>query len=133
MKRTSGRRLRRRLENVSSARHVDDIANCMRPAARIVWLLALATSVACGANVRQVTASSADYADYRAVRVAPSVGAQLRAAATYLQCHSEGAFREDVQAWFDRVEPLYYDAASGSASGMQAYLDALPQGPHAES
>ena len=47
----------------------------------------------------------------------------------YLQCRPDGAFRDEVAAWFERAEPLFFEATSGSASGMQAYLDALPGGP----
>src|SRR5205814_2308757 len=78
-----------------------------------------------------VGASATDYADYRAYRVASTVGARLRAATLYLQCHSDGDFRDEVSEWFNRVEPVFFEATAGSAAGMQAYLDALPEGPHA--
>jgi hypothetical protein len=102
-------------------------------AARFVSLLLLALCSGCGMRLNQIGASSDDYADYRAFRVAPTLAKRLTAASFYLKCHSDGAFHDDVAEWFDRIEPLFFEAAADSAAGMQAYLDALPTGPHAES
>ena len=63
--------------------------------------------------------------------MASTLGARLKAAAFYLQCHSDGEFKDEVAEWFDRIEPLFFEATAGSPAGMQAYLDALPAGPHA--
>jgi len=84
-------------------------------------------------NPRAVSAPTGDYADYREVHVASALAARLKAAARYLARHPEGAFRDEVRVWFDRVEPLFYEALADSATGMQTYLDALPNGPHAAS
>src|SRR5258708_30085371 len=100
---------------------------------RAACLLVLLACSGCGTNLNQIGASSSDYADYRAFRVAPALSGRLKAASIYLQCHSEGSFRDEVAAWFDKIEPLFFAALSDSASGMQTYLDALPGGPHAES
>jgi hypothetical protein len=105
----------------------------MSSAVKFVCLVALAAGSACGVRMSQIGASSDDYADYRAFRVAPTVGKKLALASLYLRCHADGAFHDEVGAWFDRIEPLFFDAASDSAGGMQAYLDALPAGPHADS
>jgi len=105
----------------------------MRSAAKIVTLVALVASSACGVRMRQIGASSDDYADYRAFRVAPTLAKRLTLASLYLRCHADGAFRDEVAEWFDRIEPMFFEAAADSAAGMQAYLDALPSGPHAES
>ena len=105
----------------------------MMAVARMACLVVLLASAGCGAKLRQIVASSDDYADYRAFRTAPALGARLKAASLYLQCHSDGAFHEEVAAWFDNVEPLFFQMLADSASGMQTYLDALPAGPHAES
>src|SRR5438128_8528249 len=105
----------------------------MRAPATTVLFLLVGALASCGIKWGQVGASSGDYADYRAFRVAPTVAQQLKAAAFYLKCHAEGAFHDEVADWFDRVEPLFFEAAADSAGGMQAYLDALPDGPHADS
>src|SRR5712671_5273186 len=99
---------------------------------RVACLLVLFACSGCGTNLHQIGASSSDYADYRAFRVAPALSGRLKAASLYLQCHSDGAFQDEVAAWFDKVEPLFFEALGDSASGMQTYLDALPGGPHAE-
>jgi len=104
----------------------------MRLSALLILLSALGAS-ACGSGGARLTASAGDYADYRAVRVAPSVPSRLRAASHYLERYPKGAFRIEVQDWFDRVEPLFYEASAGSPEGMEVYLDALPKGPHAAS
>src|SRR4051794_10184006 len=105
----------------------------MMSEATAVLSLVLLCLCACGANLREFSAPSDDYADYRAFRVEPTVAGRLKAATFYLSCHSDGAFREEVLKWFDRVEPLFFEASADSISGMSAYLDALPSGPHAES
>ncbi len=102
-------------------------------AAKAVGYLAGLLLAGCGANWRALSAPTYDYADYRQVHVAPALGARLSAAARYLERHPQGDFRDEVRTWFDQVEPLFYEALADSANGMQAYLDALPRGPHAAS
>jgi hypothetical protein len=99
----------------------------------LVFLSAALALSACGANVRQMTAGARDYADYRASRVAPSVPERLRRASYYLEQHPEGAFHDEVASWFARVERLFYEASADSPEGMESYLAALPNGPHAPS
>jgi len=98
---------------------------------RVFWFVVALAVSACGATGRSITAPAGDYADYRAVRVAPSVPSRLKAAYFYLQRHPSGVFRDEISEWFARVEVLFYKALPNSAEGMQTYLDALPQGPHA--
>jgi hypothetical protein len=105
----------------------------MSSAAKFVSLVALVACSACGVRMRQIGASSDDYADYRAFRVAPTIAKRLTLASLYMRCHADGAFRDEVSEWFERIEPLFFEAAADSAAGMQAYLDALPTGPHADS
>src|SRR5260221_14373252 len=100
---------------------------------RAACLLVLLACSGCGTNLNQIGASSSDYADYRAFRVAPALSGRLRAASVYLQGHSEGAFRGEVAGWFDKIEPLFFQALSDSAAGVQTYLDAPPGGPPAQS
>ena len=103
----------------------------MNLVAKIVCLFVLAGASASCVHLRQVGAATSDYADYRAFRVAPTLGGRLKAASFYLRCHADGEFKDEVSEWFDRVEPLFFEATAGSPAGMQAYLDALPDGPHA--
>jgi hypothetical protein len=105
----------------------------MSSAAKFTSLALLVASSACGVRLHQIGASSDDYADYRAFRVAPTIARRLTLASLYLRCHADGAFRDEVAEWFDRIEPLFFEAAADSPAGMQAYLDALPSGPHADS
>jgi len=72
--------------------------------ARMVCLLACFASSGCGAKLQRIGASSGDYGDYRAFRVAPALSARMKAAFLYLQCHSEGAFREEVADWFKTAQ-----------------------------
>jgi len=99
---------------------------------KMACLAALALVLSCAGVLRPIGASPGDYADYRAFRVAPNLGARLKAASCYLRCRSDGAFYDEVAEWFSEIEPLYFAALSDSASGMQTYLNALPDGPHAE-
>jgi hypothetical protein len=102
----------------------------MRLPALFACSIAFAVS-ACSSNFRRVTAPASDYADYRAVRVASSVPLRLQAAARYLDLHPDGSFHEEVADWFAKIERLFYEASADSPQGMQAYLAALPKGPHA--
>jgi hypothetical protein len=102
-------------------------------AGKFVSSMVLVATASCGVHLNRIGATSSDYADYRAFRLAPTVGGRLKAAALYLQCHADGAFHDEVADWFARIEPLFFEATAGSAAGMQVYLDALPTGPHADS
>jgi hypothetical protein len=101
-------------------------ASLIARVARWRWLLA-SFALAC----QPIVAPTSEYGAYRAVHVAPTLPEQLRAAWAYLARYPDGAFHADVSHWFGRVEPLFYEGSADSAQGMQAYLDVLPQGPHA--
>jgi hypothetical protein len=77
-------------------------------------------------------ASPRDWAAYRQTRVAPTLEQRLAAAQRYLKDHPDGAFRDEVRAHFDRTEALYYASKKDSRAGLEAYLAALPNGPHKE-
>jgi hypothetical protein len=76
-------------------------------------------------------ASSGDYADYRRVRVAETADERLASAWEYLKSRPDGTYAERLQRYFDRAEPAFYRVRSRSAKGLEAYLRALPDGPHA--
>jgi len=103
-----------------------------RPLSAVRQVAACASlAAALGAGCQPLVASPAEYGAYRAVRVAPTVPEQLRAAWAYLERYPTGAFHADVSRWFGRIEPIFYEASADSEQGMQSYLDALPRGPHA--
>jgi hypothetical protein len=89
----------------------------------------LATS-GCAAN--GVFTSAGDFSAYRATRVEPTFELRLAAAQRYLKDRPNGGFRHEVRAWFDHAEELYYASKRNSRTGLRAYLDALPDGPHKE-
>jgi hypothetical protein len=100
------------------------------PAAALLACLALVRSCA-GQGRRR--APTSDYADYRVTRVAPTLPERLQAASRYLDGHPDGAFREEVAAWFAKIEPVFFDAMGDSLAGTEKYLATLPRGPHANS
>jgi hypothetical protein len=81
---------------------------------------------------RVFIASSCDYADYRRVRLGETLEDRLGAAFDYLDERPDGRYADVVKRWFDRAEPVYYAVRRSSAAGLEAYLRALPRGPHAD-
>jgi len=96
-----------------------------------VLALALACA-ACGAAAQSFTAAPADYELYRRTRTAKTSEERLAASFSYLDRQPEGRWRQEVERWFERAEPLYYQRAQGSVAGLTAYLATLPRGPHAK-
>jgi hypothetical protein len=94
--------------------------------------VAAAALAAAGCTGSGLFASAGDWSAYRATRVEPTLELRLTAAASYLKQRPDGAFRHEVRAWFERAEDLYYASKKGSRTGLRAYLDALPEGPHRE-
>lgn len=88
---------------------------------------------ACAGKLDAVVAPTGDYADYRLMRVAPTLPERLEAADRYLKQHPDGTFRDAVKRWYGRVEPLFFEALSDSLAGAEKYLSVLPHGPHANS
>jgi hypothetical protein len=90
--------------------------------------LLLATS-GCGTGF---ASTAGDFAAYRATKVAPTLETRLAAAQKYLVERPDGAFHAEVRAWFIRAEEAFYASKKGSRTGLAAYLDALPSGPHGD-
>jgi hypothetical protein len=80
---------------------------------------------------RAFIATTGDYADYRRVRVAETFDARMAATWHYLKSRPEGRYAERLRKFFERAEPIYYAARSRNIEGLEAYLLALPDGPHA--
>jgi len=99
--------------------------------ARAALLLATALFGGCAA-AHQMTASSDDYALYRSANTAPSVERKLALSWQYLRSMPQGRFRREVRTWFVAAEARYFARAQSSPAKLEAYLQALPNGPHAE-
>ncbi len=93
-------------------------------------LAALVVLGVTGCRPATFTAAPRDYADYRATRLGVTVEERLRASEKYLARHPEGTWKDEVRSYHDRIEPLYYGRKQDSVAGLEAYLRALPEGPH---
>lgn len=100
--------------------------------ARLFLAASLAfTASGCGGVWRQLSASPSEFEHYRVARTAPEVGQRLEAASLYLEKYPQGNYAAELRAWFERVEPDYYARLQTRSSGLRAYLERLPKGPHA--
>lgn len=99
---------------------------------RYLPFVGLACLACTGSLPRNIGAPAEDYDLYRRTRVAGTLEERLTAAWQYLSDYPEGTYREEVEVWFERVEPAYYASARDSRKRLRRYLDALPKGPHAE-
>ncbi len=99
----------------------------MRP---LLLSLSIAATAACGWS-RGTFAEPRDYHAFR--RFAFSDGAaKLSAGWAYLRDQKGGAFRDDVAQWFFPAEQRFWSEAGRTPGGAAAYLEILPDGPHAE-
>lgn len=102
-----------------------------RSSIRVGALLALVTStIGCNA-ARAFVASPGDYADYRRVRLGRTLDERLAAASEYLEARPDGRYATRLGNYFRAAEPVYFRVRSRSVAGLEAYLAALPHGPHA--
>lgn len=93
-------------------------------------LAALALLGALGCSMQGFIAAPSDYAGYRATRVAPTFEDRLAAAQRYLVEHPDGRYKDQVRAAFDPAEEAFFASKKGTRIGLEAYLAALPRGPH---
>ncbi|MBX7197094.1 MAG: hypothetical protein K1X94_33910 [Sandaracinaceae bacterium] len=98
---------------------------------RALLVLALVTTTAC-AWTRGTLAGPHDYHDYRRFVLADDLGDKLSAGWTYLRDHRDGEFRDEVAKWFFPAEQKFWNEAGRTPGGAAAYLQYLPDGPHAE-
>jgi len=84
------------------------------------------------ASTARVTGDFGEYAAYRRTRLAPTVEERLGASDRYLREYPRGDYRDEVRAWFKPAEKRYFKLAWNNLPRLRAYLDAMPNGPHAE-
>lgn len=98
------------------------------------WLASLALLGALTGchGAKPLVAPTADYGDYRAIRTAASLDDRLALTWDYLQRRPDGWYAERLRRYFDRAEPVFYKVRRQNVAGLEAYLRALPDGPHAE-
>lgn len=85
----------------------------------------------CGVG-RAMIAGPVDYGDYRRIRLAESFDERLAAAWYYLEHHPDGVYAERIRRYVRKAEPVFFEVRRRSDSGLEAYLQALPHGPHAD-
>lgn len=93
-------------------------------------LLAFVFVLGCGMS-RGTFAAPRDYADYREYALADNMGDKLGAAWRYLRRHPTGEFKEEIAKWFFPAEEKFFTSAGHTAGGATAYLELMPDGPHA--
>ncbi len=94
--------------------------------------LALCVLLGSCASTARVTGDFGDYHSYRRTRLAPTLEARLGAAQRYLRDFPQGDYRSEVRAWFLPEEKRYFKLSWNNLPRLRAYVDAMPDGPHAE-
>lgn len=95
-------------------------------------LLALFFSALVGCEMSRGTfAPPRDYADYREYVLSDSMGDKLASAWRYIRRHPTGEYRAEVSKWFFPAEERFFREAAHTAGGASAYLELMPDGPHA--
>ncbi len=94
---------------------------------KAAWLVAASALLAGCA----VFASKAEYAEYREVRMADDQRDRLVAMHEYMTEFPEGTWAEEIQAERVAIEPEIWESSRSSKEGLEFYLAAFPDGPHA--
>lgn len=92
---------------------------------RRIWSAVLISLAASGCSL---FAGKADYADYRAIRLAPDADARAQAMQSYVSQHPHGQWVDDVQAERKSDDAKSFEAGKDSRAGLEAYLRAHPDG-----
>lgn len=90
----------------------------------------LVVTTACGGAARLV-ASPEDYDHYRRIRLERTFLGRLGAASRYLDAQPKGAFRADVERWFQRADERFLLRHWDDLSNLERYVKALPDAPRA--
>lgn len=96
--------------------------------AKRVLLVVAASAVLAGCAV---FASKSEYQSYRQVRMAEERNAKLVAMQAYIAEHPEGTWSKTIQEERVRLEPEVWAESHASREGLEFYLQAFPDGPHA--
>ena len=99
---------------------------------RVVLWLALSLVLASCASTARVTGDFGDYRSYRRTRLGATLEERLGASQRYLRAYPHGDYREEVRRWFAPAEKRYFRLAWNNLPRLRAYLDVMPDGPHAE-
>jgi hypothetical protein len=75
-------------------------------------------------------AGKADYADYRTIRLANDPGERAVAMRSYVENHPDGEWREEIAAERKSQELGAFEAGKDSRKGLEAYLQAYPDGTY---
>jgi hypothetical protein len=78
-----------------------------------------------------VIASKDEYSAYRSFRYETNADRRTALGAEYMQRYPEGRFRSNVQAEVGRQEEDFWEDRRSTLQGLQAYLQAFPNGSHA--
>lgn len=81
---------------------------------------------------KRLNVPTAEYAEYRRARLAPTLEERAHAALIYLHRYPEGSFKPEVQSWFQTWEERMRASAWNSRARLGRYLEVLPDSPYAE-
>lgn len=99
---------------------------------RVVLCLAWCAALASCASTARVTGDFGDYRSYRRARLGATLEERLGASQRYLRDYPHGDYREEVRRWLSPNEKRYFRLSWNNLPRLRAYLDAMPDGPHAE-
>src|SRR5262249_51156300 len=74
----------------------------------------------------------AEYGVYRQVHAGKTLEDRLTASYDYITQYPDGVYIDEVRGSFLQAEALYYAQARRTIKGLEAYLLALPRGPHSQ-
>jgi hypothetical protein len=94
--------------------------------------MALCAALTSCASTARITGDFGDYQSYRRTRLASTLEERLGAGQRYLRDFPEGDYRAEVRRWFLPAEKHYFKLSWNNLPRLRAYLDAMPDGPHAE-
>lgn len=99
----------------------------LAPLRCLPWLLV--AGLASCAGSQRFTASPSDYDDYRRIRLSSGFLTRLESAFDYLERQPQGAWRHQVEPWFERADERYLVRHWDDRSNLERYLTALPNAP----
>lgn len=104
----------------------------MRRAWLALGLVALSLASSACRAAGAFGAAPAEHALYRRTKTTPLFEDRIAAARDYLRRYPDGAFVDEVRAFYLAADEAYFEARRQSRAGLRAYLALSPDGPHAE-